>query len=136
MSNSSPILKVSDLQKRFGAVVAAQDVNVDVASGEVIGIIGANGAGKTTFVNMVTGYLKPDRGSILFEGKELLGKPPRDVVQSGLTRSFQISQVFSTMTVYENVLTALAIARSPGMAMLQPMHRPDLEDRCNTVLER
>ena len=71
MSNSSPILKVTDLQKRFGAVVAAQDINVDVSSGEIIGIIGANGAGKTTFVNMVSGYLKPDRGSILFEGKEL-----------------------------------------------------------------
>ncbi len=136
MTGAAPILTVTDLQKRFGAVVAAQDINIDVTSGEIIGIIGANGAGKTTFVNMVSGYLKPDRGSIFFEGKELVGKPPRDVVQSGLTRSFQISQVFATMTVYENVLTALAIARSPGMAMLQPMHRPDLENRCNTVLER
>ena len=132
----APILTVKGLEKSFGGVAAAADVNVDVSPGEVIGIIGANGAGKTTFVNMVTGYLTPDAGSIQFEGRELVGLASREVTQAGISRSFQVSQVFQTMSVYENVLTALAIARSPGAAMLKPMHRPELEDRCNDVLER
>ncbi|MEK9724367.1 MAG: ABC transporter ATP-binding protein [Rhodospirillaceae bacterium] len=136
MSDQSPILRVAGLEKTFGAVVAAADINIVVSAGEIIGIIGANGAGKTTFVNMVTGYLKPTAGSIRFEGKELVGLAPRDVTKTGISRSFQVSQVFATMTVYENVLTALAIARSPGLDMLKPLRRPELEDRCNEVLAR
>jgi branched-chain amino acid transport system ATP-binding protein len=136
MSDPRAILQVENLEKHFGAVAAASEVNIDVKAGEIIGIIGANGAGKTTFVNMVTGYLKPDAGTITFEGRNLVGLEPREVTQSGISRSFQVSQVFATMTVFENVLTALAIARNPGTAMLQPMHRPDMEIRCNEVLER
>ena len=72
------ILEVSDLNKTFGAVIAAQDINVTVHEHEVIGIIGANGAGKTTFINMVTGYLKPTSGQIKFAGRSIVGlKPPR-----------------------------------------------------------
>jgi len=136
MNATHPILTVKGLEKSFGAVTAASDVNLDVVPGEIIGIIGANGAGKTTFVNMVTGYLQPDAGSIQFEGRELVGFAPRDVTQAGISRSFQVSQVFSTLSVYENVLTALAIARSPGLDMLKPMLRPDLEARCDEVLAR
>lgn len=136
MTGSSPILRVEGLQKSFGAVVAASDINIDVYPGEVIGIIGANGAGKTTFVNMVTGYLKPSAGSIRFEERELIGLPPRKVTQSGISRSFQVSQVFATMTVAENILTALAIARNRGLDILRPMLRPELEKRCTEVLER
>lgn len=136
MTVPAPILKVEDLEKNFGAVAAARNVNVDVYPGEIIGIIGANGAGKTTFVNLVTGYLQPDAGSIRFEGRELVGFQPREVTQSGISRSFQVSQVFATMTVFENVLTALAIARNRGMAMLRPMRDAGLEQRCNAVLER
>ena len=85
MNTQNPILEVSNLWKTFGAVVAANDINIDVHAGEVIGIIGANGAGKTCFVNMVTGYLKPTSGSIKFEGQELVGKATRDVTISGFT---------------------------------------------------
>ncbi len=136
MNGLAPILQVEGLEKKFGAVTAASNVNIDVLPGEIIGIIGANGAGKTTFVNMVTGYLQPDGGSIRFEGRELIGLQPREVTRSGISRSFQVSQVFATMTVFENVLMALAIARNPGLAMLQPMRRPDLENSCDEVLER
>ena len=66
------VLKVRDLEKNFGGVVAAHNINVDIDDGETIGIIGANGAGKTTFVNMVTGYLPPSGGSIEFMGRSLL----------------------------------------------------------------
>ncbi len=134
--STSPILQVSDLQKTFGAVVAAKDINIDVTAGEVIGIIGANGAGKTTFVNMVTGYLKPSHGTIKFEGRDITGKPPRLVTQAGISRSFQVSQVFTSMTVYDNLLTALAIADSRGLNALKPIKRPDLERHCEETLAR
>ena len=134
--DKGPILSVKGLQKEFGAIIAAANINIDVHEGEIIGIIGANGAGKTTFVNMVTGYLKPTSGEIDFEGMKLVGLPSREVTNAGISRSFQVSQVFITMTVYENLLTALAIAESPGLAMLKPMHRTELERRCDEIIER
>ena len=136
MNTQNPILEVSNLRKTFGAVVAANDININVNAGEVIGIIGANGAGKTCFVNMVTGYLKPTSGSIKFEGQELVGKATRDVTISGISRSFQVSQVFTTMTVVENISIALAIAENRGMAALRPMASVALSEKCDEVLER
>jgi branched-chain amino acid transport system ATP-binding protein len=133
---NDPILSVKELNKKFGAIVAAVDINIDVHEGEVIGIIGANGAGKTTFVNMVTGYLEPTSGEINFGGQQLVGLPSREITRAGISRSFQVSQVFVTMSVYENLLTALAITESPGLAMLKPMHRAELEQRCEEILER
>ena len=94
MTRAAPILEIRDLLKTFGAVVAAKDINIDISRGEIVGIIGANGAGKTCFVNMVTGYLPPTSGSITFEGVELVGKGPREVTHAGISRSFQVSQVF------------------------------------------
>ena len=136
MSASKPILKVSGLNKAFGAVAAAHDISLEVVPEEIVGIIGANGAGKTTFVNMITGYIKPDSGSIWFQGRKLTGLAPRRITQAGISRSFQVSQVFHTMSVYENILTALGIARSPGFSMLKPIHRKDLETKCSDILER
>ena len=99
MISNPPILQVRDLVKKFGAVVAANDINVDISKGEIVGIIGANGAGKTCFVNMVTGYLPPTAGSIKFEGEELVGLETRKITHAGISRSFQVSQVFHSMTV-------------------------------------
>ena len=136
MTESKPILEVRDLLKTFGAVVAAKDINVDVHKGEIVGIIGANGAGKTCFVNMVTGYLKPTSGSIAFDGVQLVGKGPREVTHAGISRSFQVSQVFHTMTVAENLMIALAIAKNRGFAALREMENPDLLARRDDVLTR
>ncbi|MFT6583155.1 MAG: ABC transporter ATP-binding protein [Alphaproteobacteria bacterium] len=133
---ASPILSVRNLQKTFGSVVAAKDINIDVAAGEVVGIIGANGAGKTTFVNMVTGYLAPSSGVIEFNQQDITGKAPRLVTRAGISRSFQVSQVFATMTVFDNVLTALAIADSEGFKALRAIDRPALLLRCDETLAR
>jgi branched-chain amino acid transport system ATP-binding protein len=116
------VLEVRDLQKTFGAVVAARDINITIEELETIGVIGANGAGKTTFVNMVTGYLKPSAGTISFMGKSILGLPPRRVTRLGIMRSFQVSQVFLSETVFDNLLIAFGIAEDTGWGMLRPLH--------------
>jgi branched-chain amino acid transport system ATP-binding protein len=133
---AAPILEVRDLHKNFGAVTAAANINVSFAPGETVGIIGANGAGKTTFVNMITGYLPPSRGTILYRGEDITRRPPRDIARLGICRSFQVSQVFTSLPVIENLLTAVAIASSPGLAMLRLLRRPELLERAEAILER
>jgi branched-chain amino acid transport system ATP-binding protein len=108
----SAILEAEGLQKRFGAVTAAADVNLRVEREAVVSLIGANGAGKTTFLNMVTGYLRPDGGRIRFDGEELVGRSPREITALGLSRSFQIPQLFQSLSVRENLLVAEGIARA------------------------
>ncbi len=114
--------------------MAANNLNVEAADGEIIGIIGANGAGKTVFVNMITGYLKPTSGTIEFQGKDITGIEPRNATHVGVCRSFQVSQVFMTMTVEENLLTALSIAKQDGRAMLQSPRAPDLLIECERLM--
>ncbi len=132
----SVVLQVSNLQKTFGAVVAAKDIDVSVTENEIIGIIGANGAGKTTFVNMVTGYLKPSAGSIRFMDREITGLAPRDITALGVCRSFQVSQVFDSETVFQNLLMAYGIAECRGLGLLAPLHRADRIDRVDDHIER
>jgi branched-chain amino acid transport system ATP-binding protein len=131
-----PILDVRNLHKNFGAVTAASNINVSFTAGETVGIIGANGAGKTTFVNMITGYLKPTRGAILYRSREITGLPPRAIARLGICRSFQVSQVFVSLSVLENLLTAVAIASSPGLGMLRPLRRPELIERAEAIMAR
>ncbi|MCF8478024.1 MAG: ABC transporter ATP-binding protein [Pseudolabrys sp.] len=112
--NSSPILAVRDLHKTFGSLVAARDINVSVPAQQTVGVIGANGAGKTTLINKNTGHLTPSKGSILFEGKDITGKPSREITKIGISRSFQVAQIFPSMTVFDNMCVAAAIARTAG----------------------
>jgi len=112
----SAILVAEGLHKKFGAVAAASDINLAFDTGTVVSLIGANGAGKTTFLNMVTGYLKPDRGRIAFDGRPLVGLAPRAIARLGISRSFQIPQLFQTLCVRENLLVAEDIAGSAGQA--------------------
>ncbi len=105
----SIILETRDLAKSFGAVTAAANINVTIHEGEIVGVIGSNGAGKTTFINMVTGYLKPSQGSILFRGKEMVGLSPRQVTREGICRSFQVAQLFPELSVLENMLIACSM---------------------------
>jgi branched-chain amino acid transport system ATP-binding protein len=102
------LLSVRGLDKRFGAVVAADALSLDIAAGQKVSLIGANGAGKTTFVNMVTGYLKPDSGSIALEGMDIGSRSPRHVARLGISRSFQIPQLFIELTAAENLAVALS----------------------------
>jgi branched-chain amino acid transport system ATP-binding protein len=130
------LLAVRDLDKAFGSVVAARNVNVTVADSETIGIIGANGAGKTTFVNMVTGFLQPSRGTIEFLGRDITGWPPRQVVAAGIARSFQVPQVFATASVLDNLLVACGIAEGGRLPLWRPLRRPALVAEAEALLDR
>ena len=103
------ILHARGLCKNFGAVSAAADVSAAIERDSVVGLIGTNGAGKTTFINMITGYLKPDRGSIEFEGRDITPLAPREITRLGICRSFQIPQLYSSLSVFDNMMVALGV---------------------------
>lgn len=105
---TSPVLSITNLTKRFGGVTAVSDINLEVMPKETIAIIGPNGAGKTTFYNMVSGRMQPTEGNILLEGKNITGLPPHKISRMGVSRSFQINNIFPEMTVQENVEVVLS----------------------------
>jgi branched-chain amino acid transport system ATP-binding protein len=105
----TPILETRDLTKTFGAIAAASGISVAVAEDTVVGLIGGNGAGKTTFVNLVTGYLAPTQGTVRFAGRDITGLAPRRITRLGICRSFQIPQVFESLSARENLLVGLGI---------------------------
>jgi len=130
------LLEARGLEKTFGAVVAAHNINVSMNAGDIIGVIGANGAGKTTFINMVTGYLVPSAGTIHFDGHDITGLAPRQVVQRGLGRSFQIPQLFGSLTARDNLLVALGIAAPGGMSWRTPLRNRAMVDAADGLLAR
>ncbi|AWI76283.1 MAG: ABC transporter ATP-binding protein [Azoarcus sp.] len=131
----SIILETRGLNRSFGAVTAARDLNVQIESGEVVGVIGSNGAGKTTFINMVTGYLPPSSGEILFEGKSIVGKSTREIIRKGMTRSFQVAQLFPEMTVLDNLLIALVAAEGPRPSFFSGLRSKSRVARADEILE-
>jgi len=101
------LLAVSGLSKAFGGVRAVEDVGFQLARGELVALIGPNGAGKSTMFNMLNGQLHPDAGSVVFGGKELVGRKPREIWRLGVGRTFQIAETFASLSVIENVQMAL-----------------------------
>jgi branched-chain amino acid transport system ATP-binding protein len=110
------LLSVEDVTRRFGGVVAVDDVSFDVDEGEIVGLIGPNGAGKTTMFNLITRLYKPDSGDIAFDGESLLRTPPHGVVRRGIARTFQNVELFRSMTVLEHVLTGRHVRRGERRA--------------------
>jgi branched-chain amino acid transport system ATP-binding protein len=101
---SAPLLEVRGLTKRFGGLVANEDVSFAVAKGEIVGLIGPNGAGKTTVFNSLAGFFAPTSGEILLDGAPIGGLPPEAIAARGVARTFQIVRIFKSMTVRENVM--------------------------------
>jgi branched-chain amino acid transport system ATP-binding protein len=132
----SAILEAKGLSKSFGAVIAARDINITVNDGEIVGVIGSNGAGKTTFINMVTGYLKPTTGTITFRGQDITGLLPRQVVRTGVSRSFQVSQLFRELTVLEHMLVAIGMLRAKRLSWLAPLHSEAHDRHAREALAR
>ena len=131
----SYLLEARGLEKRFGAVVAASAITIGITAGERVSLIGSNGAGKTTFVNMITGYLKPDAGSIHFDGHDITALAPRAVTRRGVARSFQIPQLFGELSVLDNMLAANA-CHDQRLSFFQPARRPVAIARAEALLER
>jgi len=131
----APLLQAINVGKCFGAVVAAAEINVGVTAGERVSLIGSNGAGKTTFVNMITGYLKPDVGQIRFDGRDITALQPRAIVGLGVARSFQIPQLFGELSVLDNLLVAGA-CHDKRLSFTQRARRDDAIARAATLLQR
>jgi branched-chain amino acid transport system ATP-binding protein len=109
------VLKVSNLTKRFGGLVAVNEVDFEVKKGTITAVIGPNGAGKTTFFNMITGIYEPDEGDIQLNGRSLLKLKPDQVTARGISRTFQNIRLFGEMTVIENVLVGMHIHLHAGI---------------------
>jgi branched-chain amino acid transport system ATP-binding protein len=131
------ILQISNLTKRFGGVAAVSGVTLDVQAQETLAIIGPNGAGKTTFYNMLSGRMVPTEGRIVFEGVDITGMPPHRISRMGVSRSFQINNIFTEMSVRENVEVALTAYRgdSRRWANIASRNQP-IRHEANELLER
>ncbi|MFC7398996.1 ABC transporter ATP-binding protein [Chelatococcus sp. GCM10030263] len=110
---SGYLLEATGITKRFGGVVALKGIDVRQQAGETLGMIGPNGSGKTTFVNVITGHLKTNRGDVRFDGNPILNRKPSQIANTGLTRTYQAVRVFGKLSVRENVAIALVDARDP-----------------------
>src|SRR5210317_1037506 len=104
---SSSLLGVSGLYKNFGGVQAISDLNFEIAEGELLGMIGPNGSGKTTAVNLITGFVKPSEGNIHYRGKNITGWPPYKIVRLGIARTFQMVKPFYQLPAYKNMIIPL-----------------------------
>jgi branched-chain amino acid transport system ATP-binding protein len=119
---SDALLAVQGLSRRFGGLQAIRDLSLEVAPGEILGLIGPNGAGKTTAFNLISGFLVPDEGDVVFEGRSLVGLKPHAICHAGLARTFQIVRPFPRLSVLDNVVIG-ALARRPAMAVAREQAR-------------
>lgn len=122
------ILRLDNLTKSFGSLKAVDSVRLEVAQGEALGIIGPNGAGKSTLFDLVTGLLRPDIGSVWFDGRDITHAAPRTRCIAGIGRSFQIPHPFENLTVFENLLVAAIHGRR--------QREPQVIDACGAILEQ
>ncbi|HSB72905.1 MAG TPA: ABC transporter ATP-binding protein [Candidatus Methylomirabilis sp.] len=130
------ILKVEGLSKHFGGVQAVLDLSFQVGTGEILGVIGPNGSGKTTTFHLITGFHQPDRGHVRFLGQDVTGLPPHQICALGLCRTFQVAKPFPDITVHRNVLMG-ALLRHPDPAVAatradEVLLRVGLEARAET----
>ena len=131
------LFETENLQKRFGDQVVLQGVNLQVEEGELVGIMGPNGAGKTTCFNVLTGRYRPDGGVVRFAGEDIAGLSPRQIARKGLSRSFQLMNLFNDETALYNVLLATPAVRRRGFSMWRDLGRDDAaHDEAAAVLAR
>ena len=107
-----PILEVREVTKTFGGIIALNRVSFDVDEGEILGIIGPNGSGKTTVVNCITGFVKASSGRILFRGRDITGMRPHRIADMGVTRTFQIMRPYYSLPAYKNMVIPLFSPRA------------------------
>jgi branched-chain amino acid transport system ATP-binding protein len=131
------LLAVSGLKMHFAGLKAVDGLDFALAERETLGVIGPNGAGKTTMFNCICGVYKPTEGSIVFKGERIEGRKPHELARRGIARTFQISRPFKDISVLDNVVAALGIAKYQGVwRLLEPSHRKDTRERALAVLGR
>jgi branched-chain amino acid transport system ATP-binding protein len=133
---TSPAIELRDVQKSFGNVRIIHDLNLTVAKGERHAIIGPNGAGKSTTFNLISGYIAPTSGSVLLEGEVISGLPPHQINRLGLSRSFQVTNVFANMSVWENIRCAVLWATGHRYAFWKNVDNlPEVRERTAQILQ-
>ena len=128
-ASSAPVLEVSGLTRAFGGLVAVNAVDLAVQPGQIVGLLGPNGSGKTTALNLISGVLRPDSGSIRFAGQAIAGMPAHRIARLGLARTFQLVRVLNGMSCAENVKAGLAF-HSP------PLSRGEIDESVDRLLRR
>jgi branched-chain amino acid transport system ATP-binding protein len=123
------ILEVSSVTKAFGGLVAINDLDLAINEGEVVGLIGPNGSGKTTSFNLISGFIKPDRGEIIFNGKDITGFKPHRICQYGIARTFQLTKPFAGLTALQNVMIGMMY----GERKIRSVAKAKME--CEKILE-
>ena len=113
------MLEVTSVSKSFDGFKAVNNAGLSVKDGEIVAVIGPNGAGKTTFFNLITGVIRPDSGKVLFKGEDITGLKPYQVCRRGISRSFQVVNVFPRLSVFENVQVSVLF---PTEENLEPVH--------------
>jgi branched-chain amino acid transport system ATP-binding protein len=112
--------QVKDLRKWFGGVKAVDGISLTVNQGEICSVIGPNGAGKTTLFNLISGFIRPDSGKVIFLDEDVTGKPPKVITERGIARSFQIVNIFPRLTVYENIMVAVLAQQQRSWNIFTP----------------
>jgi len=113
------MLEIEGLSKSFGGLKAVNHLNLNIYEGEIFGVIGPNGSGKTTAFNLITGFLKPDDGTVRFKGKDITGIKSHQICKAGIARTFQLVKPFVRMTVLQNVMAGRAYGKRPAQGMKQ-----------------
>jgi branched-chain amino acid transport system ATP-binding protein len=110
--SDQPILEVKEVTKTFGGILALNRISFDIHEGEILGIIGPNGSGKTTLINCITGFIKMTSGKVLYQGKDISGKPAHKIADMGVTRTFQIMRPYYSLPAYKNLVIPLFSPRA------------------------
>lgn len=113
--NTDKVLEVVDIERRFGGLVALTGVSMHINRGEIFGLVGPNGSGKTTMTNAITGFYPPQKGRILLHGRDVTGLPPHQVARQGVARTFQNLALFNGMTVLDNILLGRHVHMRPSV---------------------
>lgn len=134
---ASPLLSVRGLSKHFGGVAAVDGIDLDVQARETVALIGPNGAGKTTFYNLLSGRMRPTSGTVVFDGHDVTGRAPHEISRLGISRSFQITNIFPEMSARENIEVALTAVHGKTLRFFSRAAADDaLHDEADALLGR
>ncbi len=130
------IIRTKNLTKRFGGLIAVNNVDLAIEENRLTSIIGPNGAGKTTLYNLLIGLMKPDGGKIYFKGQDITGYPPHRIIKEGIARSFQILNIFNELPLFENIRIAVQAEKGHGLEMLSSINSlNEVNDRSFEIIK-